>query len=106
MNKFLANSVGSLNGLFAGLTILAGGLLSAGLNHGFVGQSDNPGAIGLSFIGGMLGGALVAVFVFGFIALLVQIHHELVAIRAALQPVAPPAQQPSAPRIRQEPRLA
>jgi hypothetical protein len=80
MNRFLASSIGYLNGLLAVIIILAGGFgaRSMALSAGAV------DAAGAALIGGLLLGLVVAVLLCGVLAIFVDIRREVVAIRELL----------------------
>lgn len=77
MNRFLAVSLGYLNGLLAVLTVIGG------VAFGAVSLHNIDPVLGL-ILGGILG-FIVAVIVYGGLALLIQMHRELIGIREALQ---------------------
>jgi uncharacterized integral membrane protein len=108
MNKLLAETLSFLNGLVALLSIIVGGVLGnyagshsvpfdAQLNAGTQSQAD----VGL--IVGLVIGFLWAVVFHGLLALFIQMHRELKAIRQQLEvthtPGSPVAQVRVEPRI-------
>jgi hypothetical protein len=96
MNKLLAEALSILNGFFALILIIAGGI--AGMSLGpFYAQEYGvaPDEIHADLIGlicGLVVGFFSAVVLCGLVALLIQMHRELKTIRDLLreEPPAPP----------------
>ena len=75
MNRWLANSLGSLNAFLAVSCILVS-VVSGGLMW-----SNNGGAVLLGLGLGSIVGIVIAIVVFGFIALLIDIRDLLIELR-------------------------
>lgn len=73
MNKLLAGTIRTLNGLIAVLLVISGGATAAAL-----------GGRGLSILGGLILGFLVAVLICGVLAILIEIRSELIKIRMSI----------------------
>jgi hypothetical protein len=80
MNKFLASSLGYLNGIAAALTIGIGTLVLTPFFRTALNADQT-----MSIVVAALASAFIAIFSFGFLALLVQMHRELASIRSALE---------------------
>ena len=74
MNKFLASTIGFLNGLLA-VIFIAGGAAAGS-------QMQEQGDLG-TFLG-LLAGLGLAVVICGFLALFIDMRNELIQIRKAL----------------------
>jgi len=81
MNAFLANWLGRINALIAGVLVIGGAVLGA--SGGGAAGGEGGAFAGLIF-GGVVG-ALVAVLFCGLLALLIAIRDELTAMRRALE---------------------
>jgi hypothetical protein len=81
MNKFLASSVGYLNGVIAVVIIFTSGF---GMRNMALRMGGTLEAANGALIFGLLVGLVLAVLVCGVLALFVEIRREVVAIREAL----------------------
>jgi hypothetical protein len=114
VNKLLAETISILNGFLALLTIVAGGLIGMALGlpaiqayarlSGLTYKQSPGHAEAVGAICGLVIGFLVAVLIYGLLALLIQIHRELKGIRQELMDARPP-QMPTSP-ARVEPRMS
>src|SRR5690348_17662477 len=94
MNKLLAETLSILNGFLALTTIVAGGIVGKYLGppaiqlyaqlNGLVYNQSQEQAEAVGIICGLIVGSLVAVVVYGLLALLIQMHRELKTIRQML----------------------
>lgn len=94
MNRVLAETLSILNGLFAFVTVLAGGIIGKYLGpycfrfhaqlNGLVYTGSDAQAEAFGVIIGLAVGFSVAVSVFGLLALFIQMHRELKAIHRRL----------------------
>ena len=113
MNKLLAETLSVLNGFFALATIVAGGVIGKYLGpYGFrlyaelneltyVASDSQAEVFGIIF--GLVIGFFIAVAVYGLLALFIQMHRELKAIRQQLID-ASPSQAPTS-QVRTKPRI-
>lgn len=109
MNRLLAETLSILNGFFALATIGAGGVIGKYLGpycirlyaqlNGLAYAGNDSQAEVLGVIVGLVIGFFIAVAVYGFLALLIQMHRELKAIRQQLGDANPPLQGRGKARI-------
>ena len=110
MNKLLAEVLSTLNGFCALATIVAAGVIGKYLGppaiqlyaqlNGLTYAGSQSKAEAFGVISGLAIGFLVALSVYGLLALLIQMHRELKAIRQRLMDTQTPASQ-----VRVEPRM-
>ena len=81
MNKFLASSIGYLNGFLAVAIILMSGF---GLRNAAQAQGATLEAANGALLFGLLLGLVLAVMLCGVLAVFVEIRREVVAIREAV----------------------